>query len=282
MIRPGYTYNFEVVFEDKDYYKLLHDSTNERVQLNKNNKNRSLKVGFRVKAFVYVNKENELIATTEMPKVQVGEVASLKVKTIVSSGAFLDWGLPNDLFWPNNEQPFPIKEGYAYPVALVSPGNQQLIATGNIYNHLESSEVHKEEDMVSGTVYDFSNQWGVFVAVEDKYFGLIPNSEIYQEFSYGDKVYARIMRVREDGKLDLSLRKQVHEQLDDDAEFILDELIAREGFLPLNDKSSPEEIKEILQMSKGAFKRAVGRLLKYKKIKIAKTGIRLIDEGRIE
>ncbi len=282
MMRPGYTYNFEVVYEDKDYYKLLHDSVRERIQLNKTNKNRNLKVGYKVRAFVYVNKEGELVATTDIPKIQVGEVASLKVKTIISSGAFLDWGLPNDLFWPTNEQPFPIKEGYAYPVTLISPGNKQLVATGNIYKYLKPSEEHNEEDMVRGTVYDFSDQWGVFVAVEDMYYGLIPKSEIYQEFEYGDRIYARIMRVREDGKLDLSLRKQVHEQLDDDAEFILDELIARDGFLPLNDNSDPEEIKNTLQMSKGAFKRAIGRLLKYKKIKITKTGIKLIAEGRKE
>jgi len=275
MIKPGYIYNFEVAYVDKDHYKLLHESSRERVKLEKTSNNFNLKVGYKVRAFVYLDKNRKLTATTEIPKIKLGEIASLRVVNIISSGAFLDWGLSSDLFWPTEEQPHPIKKGKAYPVVLISPTETQLIATGNIYNYLQPSDKHKEEEMVNGTVYDFSDQWGVFVAVEDQYFGLIPKSEIYQEFEYGDKVYARIMRVREDGKLDLSLRKQVHEQLDDDAEFIMDEMIARGGALPLNDNSSPKEIRKMLHMSKGAFKRAVGRLLKYDKIKITKTGIKI-------
>lgn len=275
MLKPGYIYHFEVAYVDKDHYKLLHESTGERIKLEKNVNNMNLKVGYRVRAFAYLDKQRNLVATTIMPKIKLGEVESLKVVTIIESGAFLDWGLPSDLYWPKEEQPYPIKEGHAYPVALISPHHDELVATGNIYNHLQPSEEHEEEQMVHGTVYDFSDQWGVFVAVENQYYGLIPKSEVYQEFKYGDKVYARIMRVREDGKLDLSLRKQVHEQLDDDAEFIMDELISRGGTLALNDKSSPDKIREILHMSKSAFKRAVGRLLKQGNIKITKTGIKI-------
>lgn len=278
MIKPGYTYQFEVAYVDKDYYRLLHEGTGERIELEKNAKNNNLEVGYKVRAFVYLDKQRNLVATTETPKIQLGEISSLKVVTIIESGAFLEWGLPNDLYWPKEEQPYPLQEGYAYPVVLVSPRSDQLIATGNIYNYLEPSDKHQEEEMVYGTVYDFSDQWGVFVAVENKYFGLIPKSEIYHDFVYGDKIYARVMRVREDGKLDLSLRKQVHEQLDDDAELIIDELVSRGGFLPLNDNSSPEEIREILQISKGAFKRAVGRLLKRNHIKMTKTGIKIVVE----
>jgi predicted RNA-binding protein (virulence factor B family) len=165
MIKPGYIYNFEVAYVDKDHYKLLHDSSRERIKLEKNADNLNLKVGYKVRAFVYLDKQRNLTATTKIPNIKLGEIASLKVVNIIGSGAFLDWGLSSDLFWPTEEQPHPIKQGKAYPVVLISPSEDQLIATGNIYNYLEPSEKHQEEEMVSGTVYDFSDQWGVFVAV---------------------------------------------------------------------------------------------------------------------
>ncbi|QOR34010.1 S1 RNA-binding domain-containing protein [Clostridium sp. 'deep sea'] len=279
-MKSGIVQKLKVVDEHPKHYWLAEDSNRgrERARLHKGGLTKQFKIGDEIEAFIYTDKKGFLIASMDVPQANVKTVKKLRVKNSISAGAFLDWGKDVDLFWPKNEQRYQVKEGKSYPVVLYTDRDGKLLASGNIYPYLNSDSPYKVDDEVSGTVYDHSGNWGVFVAVDNKYFGLIPKSEIYQDIEYGDVVYARVMRVREDGKLDLALRKRAHVQMTDDSQYILDELDSRNGFINLNDKSSPEEIKRQLRMSKSAFKRAVGRLMKKGLIKTSSRGIKLIDK----
>jgi predicted RNA-binding protein (virulence factor B family) len=146
----------------------------------------------------------------------------------------------------------------------------------DIYKLLSDVSPYKENERVEGTIYQIKDDMGAFVAVNNKYSGLIPKKEFYGEYKCGDTVEVRIKKVREDGKLDLSLRKEAYNQMDDDSKIIYDKLMLNNGKLALNDDSSPAEINAKLKMSKSAFKRAVGRLLKERKIKMTENGIEIV------
>ena len=277
-MKSGAVQKLRIIDEHPRHYWLAEDNKRgrERARLLKKNLNKEFNIGDEVEVFIYTDRDGFLFASIDVPQVNVKTVKKLRVKTAIKAGAFLEWGMEKDLFWPKDEQRYFVKEGKSYPVVLYTDRDGQILASGNIYPYLSSQSPYKVDDEVSGTVYDKSGNWGVFVAVDNKYFGLIPKSELYQELEYGDVVYARVMRVREDGKLDLALRKRAHVQMTDDAQYILDELESRNGFINLHDKSSPEEIKRQLRMSKSAFKRAVGRLMKKGLIKTSSRGIKLI------
>lgn len=228
-----------------------------------------------LEVFVYHDSENRLIATRKIPVAQEGELAYLKVTAKTKIGAFLDFGLERGLFLPFREQKYPIAVDKSYLVYLYLDKSGRLSSTTNIYDFLNSDSPYQKNDSVMGTVYQINPQIGVFVAVDNKYMGLIPRTENYTELKCGDRVQARVIRVRDDGKLDLSTRNLSHQQMNVDAELLINSMNANGGLLPLNEKSSPEEIEKVLHMSKAAFKRAVGALLKTGRIK--KTG----DELRL-
>ncbi|WP_138207918.1 CvfB family protein [Haloimpatiens lingqiaonensis] len=233
-------------------------------------------VGDEIEVFVYRDSEDRLIATTRKPKINLGEVALLNVVQETKIGAFLDWGLEKDLFLPFNEQTTSVKVGREYLVYLYIDKSDRLCASMRIYKRLPSDSPYKEDDKVKGTIYSIKSDLGAFVAVDNKYQGLISKDEFYGDYGYGDEIEARVVKVKEDGKLDLSLREKAYKQMDKDAEFILEKLKMSDGILNLNDNSSPEEIKENLDMSKKAFKRAIGRLLKEGYIEFVEDGIKLI------
>lgn len=228
-----------------------------------------------IEVFVYRDSEDRLIATTTGPKLVRGEVAALKVKQVTNIGAFLDWGLPKDLLLPYKEQTTRVSQGKTYFVGLYVDSSNRLSATMRIYDFLSTQSPYHKGDRVWGVVYKISEDLGALVAVDNRFNGLVPKAEIFGQVRAGDKIQARVVRVREDGKLDLSLREEASKQMDSDAELLLGVLGQRGGSLPLHDKSTPEEINAQLRMSKGAFKKAVGRLLKEGKINITDTGIEL-------
>lgn len=226
-----------------------------------------------IEVFVYKDSEDRMIATTRTHKIAIGKLAMLKVIDHSRVGAFLDWGLDKDLLLPFKEQTRNVSIGEEYLVGLYIDKSHRLCGTMDIQKLLRDDSPYKVNDRVNGTIYRINEDLGAFVAVEDKYNGLIPIKELYGAYKYGDKVEVRIKKVREDGKLELSLRKEAFNEIDDDAKKILDRLIEAGGFLTLNDKSQPEEIKSVFDMSKAAFKRAIGRLYKERKIKITEKGI---------
>lgn len=231
-------------------------------------------VGDRLEVFVYRDSKDRMIATTHEPKLCMGQVAELKVAQIGKFGAFLDWGLEKDLLLPFKEQRGKIRQGDMVLVSLYIDKSRRLCATMNVYENLRTDSPYKAEDRVRGRLYELSDNFGAFVAVDNRYSGLIAKKELYGELEPGTDVEARVLRVREDGKLDLSVREKAYLQMDADAEKVLALLDSYEGALPFSDKAAPEVIKHETGMSKNEFKRAVGRLLKQGKIEIGEKTIR--------
>ena len=227
-----------------------------------------------IEVFVYKDSEDRPIATTAMPALTVGEVAMLRCVSLSSIGAFMDWGLEKDLFLPFKEQTETVREGKSYLCTLYIDKSERLAASMRVYDILSTDSPYKKEDHVSGTVISINEDLGVFVAVDNKYSGMIPMKEVHKTFHVGDQLQARIVRVREDGKLDLSLREKSYIQMDADCLLVMNTIDSYDGVLPFTDKASPAIIQRELGLSKNAFKRAVGRLLKQGKIEITKTSIR--------
>ena len=232
------------------------------------------KEGDELEVFVYRDSEERLIATLKKPLAQLGELAYLKVTAKTQIGAFLNIGLERGLFLPFHEQKFPIQVGKGYLVKVYLDKSQRLSATTEIYEYLSAESPYRKNAKVAGTVYSVNPEIGAFVAVDNKYMGLIPVNEYFSELREGDQVEARVIRVREDGKLDLSPRDLSYRQMDEDTLKILQGIKNHEGFLALHDKSSPLEIQSRLQMSKAAFKRAVGKLLKENKVMQTEGGLK--------
>ena len=218
--------------------------------------------------FLYKDSEDRPIATTARPALELGQMALLKVKALSSIGAFLDWGLSKDLFLPFKETAGELKTGQEVLVTLYLDKSERLAASMRIDKLLQSDPPYEKDDKVSGRVYAVNPEIGAFVAVDDKYFGLIPKQELYETLKIGDTVEARVIRKRLDGKLNLSPRRKAYAQLDPDGKTILEHLEAAGGILGVGDTSDAALIKTELSMSKNAFKRAAGHLLKAGKIRV--------------
>ena len=227
-----------------------------------------------IEVFLYKDSEDRLIATTQIPPITMGKLAVLDVKEISKIGAFLDWGLAKDLLLPFKEQTYKVQAGDQVLVALYADKSDRLCATMRVYDYLTTNSPYQKDDMVKGRVYEIIESFGAFVAVDNMYSGLIPTKEMFRPFKVGEVIEGRVTSVKEDGKLNLSVREKAHVSIDQDAEVIYDKLIKANGFLPYHDKSDAEEIKEAFHLSKNAFKRAVGRLLKENKIELTAQGIK--------
>ncbi|MBN2897704.1 MAG: RNA-binding protein, partial [Clostridia bacterium] len=219
--------------------------------------------------------KDRLIATTLMPKLVMGEIALLEVVDVTDIGAFLDWGLEKDLFLPFKQQKRKILKGKSYLVGLYIDKSDRLCATMDIYDLLSSDAPYVTGDHVKGILYALNPERGGFVAVNGKYHGFIPNKELYGDYDLGKEVECRVTDVRQDGKLNLSLRKKAYRQMYDDSDLIFEALEKNNGFLPYNDKTDPELIKSVFNLSKRAYKRALGKLLKEGKITQSEEGIHI-------
>lgn len=216
--------------------------------------------------FLYLDSEDRPIATLRSPRVELGGVAHLTVRQTGRIGAFMDWGLEKDVLLPYAEQTRRVRAGESVLCALYEDKTGRLAVTMNVYPYLRTDSPYLVNMEVEGTVYETSGNFGAFVAVDDRFSGLIPKRELYGDIAIGDRVRARVTDVREDGKLTLALRRKAYLQMDDDGALILRRLEEAGGSLPYGDKSDAEEIKAAFGMSKAAFKRACGRLFKEGKI----------------
>ena len=248
----------------------------DEVLLPKNQVTEDMRVGSEIEVFLYKDSEDRMIATRLVPYIKIGEIKKLRVKEVNKIGAFLDWGLPKDLLLPFKEQIYDIKSGDEILVTVYIDLSDRLCATMDLYSRLSLLPPYQRDDMVKGTVYQVHEQFGAYVAVDNKYSALVPKKELHRELKPGDEIEARVLEVKEDGKLDLSLRQKAYVQMDADSALILDKLKQAGGSLPYQDKSSADEIKEEFGLSKAAFKRAIGRLYKERVIVIEKDGIRLV------
>lgn len=283
-MRLGYTQTL-VAVKKTDFGLFLTDidkkddknrALGDEVLLPKNQVTEDMRVGSEIEVFLYKDSEDRMIATRLVPYIKIGEIKKLKVKEVNKIGAFLDWGLPKDLLLPFKEQIYDIKSGDEILVTVYIDLSDRLCATMDLYSRLSLLPPYQRDDMVKGTVYQVHEQFGAYVAVDNKYSALVPKKELHCELKPGDEIEARVLEVKEDGKLDLSLRQKAYVQMDVDSALILDKLKQAGGSLPYQDKSSAEEIKEEFNLSKAAFKRAIGRLYKERMIVIEKDGIRLV------
>ena len=234
-----------------------------------------MEVGDPIDVFLYKDSNDRPIATVKEPKLTLGQTARLRVVSVGKVGAFLDWGLEKDLFLPYREQTTQVKAGDEVIAALYLDKSERLCATMKVYPYLQKESPYQKDDVVTGMVYEISHNFGAFVAVDDKYSALIPKKELYGELHVLQQISARVTGVKEDGKLDLGIRQKAHLQMSEDADKVLSLLREKKGFLPLHDKSSPEQIRETIGMSKNEFKRAIGHLYKEHLITLESDGIRL-------
>ena len=274
MIELGKKQTLEVVkrVEFGVYLAEAADST-EKVLLPKKQVPEGTETGSQIEVFIYRDSKDRLIATTNEPKLTLGELAVLTVKEVGKIGAFLDCGLEKDLFLPFKQQTRKVRTGEEILVAMYIDKSSRLCATMNVYQYLKKESPYAKEDMVKGVIYEISKNFGAFVAIDNLYSGLIPAKEFHGEYEIGDEVEARVTAVKPDGKLDLSIRRKAHLQMDEDAELVMQVIDEFDGVLPFNDKVSPEIIMREFKMSKNAFKRAVGKLYKEGRIEITENRI---------
>jgi len=252
------------------------EARDERILLPKKQVPDNAEIGSKINVFVYKDSSDRLIATTNKPLLTMGAPAVLRVAQVNKMGAFLDWGLEKDLFLPYKQQTRKVKEGEEVLVALYIDKSERLCATMNVYKQLRTDSPYKAGDDVSGVIYEDSDNYGMFVAVDNIFSAIIPKNEEYGNLRIGDQIRARVTKVRDDGKLNLSVREKAHVQMYSDMDIILDLLDRFSGVLPFTEKASPEVIKRETGMSKNEFKRAVGHLYKERKIEITDGKIRKI------
>ncbi len=247
--------------------------SNERVLLPAKQVPQDIKQGEKIRVFLYKDSKDRLIATTNEPKLTVGSYGVLRVKDVGKIGAFLDWGLEKDLFLPYKEMTTRVEPEDEILVTLYIDKSERLCASmKGIYHLLSKNSPYQKDDTVTGRVYEFSDNFGTFVAVDDCYSARIPNFEDHSYLKVGDVIEAKVTAVKDDGKLDLTLREKAYIQMDSDGEKIMELLDSYAGVLPFTEKASPEVIARETGLSKNAFKRAVGRLYKERKITISKDG----------
>ena len=248
----------------------------EKVLLPGKEVSRDAEIGDIIDVFIYRDSKDRLIATTRQTEISVGETAVLKVKEVGKIGAFLEWKLEKDLLLPFKEQTIKVQEGQDCLVALYIDKSGRLCTTMKVYPYLRTDSPYKKDDKVEGRVYEVIPNFGMFVAVDNCYCGMIPKREPTGNVKVGDKITARVAGVLEDGKLTLSLREKAYIQIGRDAEQIMKMLKDKGGKLPFNDKADPEIIRSATGMSKNEFKRAVGNLYKQRLIVIEPDGIKLV------
>ncbi len=235
------------------------------------------KPGDEIRVFIYRDSKDRLIATTKEPALSIGGIAPLTIKEITKVGAFLDWGLEKDLFLPYAEMTGRPKSGDEILVRLYADKSNRLCASmKHLYEHLSTRAPYNVGDDVTGRIYEFGHDFGTFVAVDDKFSAMIPRHENVSHLRIGDVISARVTRVLEDGKLDISLREKSYLQMEDDAESVMSLIEAYAGVLPFTEKASPEVIARETGLSKAAFKRAIGRLYKEHRIDLSDGKIRKI------
>ena len=247
----------------------------ERVLLPEKQVPEGIKIGDTLRVFLYKDSKDRMIATTNEPAITLGGLAVLEVIEIGKIGAFLNWGLEKDLFLPFHEMTRKVEAGDEILVTLYIDKSSRLCASmKKLYDLLSKDSPYKEGDIVNGRVYEFSDNFGTFLAIDDKYSAMVPRHEDCSKFRIGDVIEAKVTKVKEDGKLDVTLRDKAYIQMEDDAELVMRVIEEFAGVLPFSDKASPEVIKRETGLSKNAFKRAVGKLYKERRVEITEKAIR--------
>lgn len=236
-------------------------------------------IGDELIVFVYLDHEERPVATTLEPYILLDEFGLLKVNYVNNIGAFLDWGLEKDILVPFKEQARPMEKGKRYLVfTYMDEKTNRIVASSKTNQFLNNEnitiQVGEEVDLIISHITDL----GINVIINDIHKGLLYKDQVYDDIRTGDRMKGFIKTIRPDNKIDVSLQKLGYENIEPNAEKILEELRASRGYLRLNDNSNPEDIKTVLKMSKKTFKKAIGALYKEKRIEIKDDGIYLVKE----
>lgn len=267
------------VIKKVDFGHYISDSQGLEILLPNKYCPEDIELNQKIEVFIYKDSEDRLIATTETPKACVGEIANMKVVSVNDYGAFVDWGLSKDLFVPFREQKRPLSEGQYHPIYVyVDVNSNRIVGSANIDKLLNPDGKDLERNIeVSIVVYD-QTEIGYKIMINNTHKGLIHNEDVYQYLEIGFESKAYIKKIRDDFKIDVALSKQGYTKVYDELDKIIDALENNNGFLKLNDKSHPDDIKRQFNISKATFKKAIGSLYKNKKILIKDDGIYLIKK----
>lgn len=261
------------VLRIKDFGAYLGENENsEEAVLLPKKEIEGLNIGDDVEVFIYKDSNDRYICTKRQTKIELGQLRRLIVKDISRIGAFLDIGLERDILLPFKEMEGNLSVGDEILVAMYVDRSDRLAVTMRIYPYLEIADKYKKDDIVSVYVYR-KKEFEYLVAIDDKYYGAISKREVFSELNLGDTLDARILKIREDKKIDLSPRKKAYEHINEDAKHIYTIILNKGGILDFDDKASPQLIKEVFSLSKSAFKRAIGNLLKTDRIIIENSKI---------
>lgn len=277
MIQIG-EYNTLIIDRDTDPGLFLVDTEENEVLLPNRYKPEDFEIGDEIEVFVYRDNEERLVAVTDKPYITKGQFALLRCNQVTKIGAFLDWGMVKELFCPFKEQAFKMKTGGWYLVrCYVDEETDRLVASSKTNRFLDNKVLTVEQFQEVDLIVSHPSEIGMNVIVNNTHLGLIYNDQIFRDLSVGDKIKGIVKKIRPGNKLDIAIGQVGYRNIEPNAKKILEELEDNSGFIPLHDKSSPEEIKDMLQMSKKSFKKAVGSLYKQKQILIKTDGIYLSD-----
>jgi predicted RNA-binding protein (virulence factor B family) len=261
---------------DNGFY--LIDAKEEEVLLPNAYLTKEMQIGDEIEVFVYKDSEDRITATTEKPLLQLGEFACLQVSMTSQIGAFLNWGLPKDLLCPFSEQAVKMLKGKRYIIHLyLDEKSERLVASSKINKYIEKENIELKEGQEVDLLIAGKVELGYKCIINNKYQGLIFDNEVFQDLHFGEKTKGFVKKIREDKKIDISLQQQGFKTVEPNAQKILDLLKQNNGFIDLTDKSDPEIIKSELELSKKAFKKALGSLYKQKKVEIKEDGVYLVS-----
>lgn len=276
MIHIG-EYNTLTILREKEPGLFLSDEEGNEVLLPNRYVPESFKIWDKLEVFVYLDNEERLVAVTDKPFIKRGDFALLRCNQVTDYGAFLDWGMVKELFCPFKEQAFKMKKGGWYLVhCYLDEKTNRLVASSKTNRFLDNKELTVNAFDEVDLIVSHPSEIGMNVIVNKTHLGLIFNDSIFQDISVGDRLKGIVKKIRPGNKLDIALGQIGYRNIEPNAQRIMEELDDNSGFLNLTDKSNPEDIKDVLQMSKKSFKKAVGSLYKQKLITIKEDGIYLV------
>ena len=273
MIKIGKTNNLKVV-KKVDFGLYLDGGESGEILLPKRYVDESMEVGDELDVFIYCDSEDRLVATTEKPLIEVGEFGLLKAVEVNRVGAFMEWGLQKDLLVPFREQSQEIRVGGSYVVyAFLDNATKRIVGSTKLNKYVGNRIPRYSEGDTVDILAVHKTDLGYKVIVDNLFWGMIYNNDLFDPLSPGDRIPAYVKTVREDGKIDVTLRERGGERVFQLANRIMGYLRDAGGEMALSDSSSPDEIKAVLQCSKKDFKKALGYLYKKGKILIADGGV---------
>ena len=271
-------YNTFEILRDTDPGLFLGDNEGNEVLLPNRYVPEEFNIGDKIEVFVYLDNEERPVATTDKPYITKGDFSLLRCNQVTKYGAFLDWGLVKELFCPFKEQAFKMKAGGWYLVhCYLDEETERLVASSKTNRFLDNKELTVSKFDEVDLIVSHPSEIGMNVIVNKKHLGLVFKDDIFKDISVGDRLKGIVKKVRQDNKLDILLSQIGYRNIEPNAEIILKQLNDNSGFIPLHDKSDPDDIKHQLQMSKKSFKKAIGALYKERLITIESDGIRLVQ-----